>query len=91
MFTTVHPVGQFPVPRVMVESVPRAAGHLKVPVAATPDTQEPIPDNQTVMPLSSMYFRALQFRNIHIIVLANDDVSAAIRPERTSEVQFQNM
>jgi len=39
MFTTVQPVGQFPVPRVMVESVPSAAGHLKVPVAATPFTQ----------------------------------------------------
>ena len=39
MLTTVQPVGQFPVPRVIVESVPRAAGHLNVPVSATPFTQ----------------------------------------------------
>ena len=42
MLTTVQPVGQFPVPLVIVASVPRAEGHLKVPVAATPFTQSPI-------------------------------------------------
>ena len=35
VLTTVHPVGQWLVSRVMVESVPRAAGQRKVPEAAT--------------------------------------------------------
>ena len=69
MFTTVQPVGQLEVPRVMVESVPRAEGHLKVPDAATPFTQSPI--IVAVVGHEEMWisisFNLEQFRNIYRI------------------------
>ena len=76
MFTTVHPVGQFPVPRVIVASVPRAEGHLKVPVAATPFTQSPIivaVVGHEVMCIS-ISFNFEQFWNMYRICWVEDGV-----------------
>ena len=65
-FTTVQPVGQLESPLVIVDSVPRAAGQVNVPEAATPFTQSVVAfDGFHAAKLTSIDTSLLQALNIN--------------------------